>query len=327
MLLTERRTLGAGGPRISPIGLGTATWGATTDEEDAARQLKLFVRAGGNLLDTADVYAGGRSEEIIGRLLGKVVARSEIVLATKAGAVLDDPARRQDASARHLLAALDKSLAKLRTDHIDLWQLHAWDAAIPLEETLSAVDKALASGRVASVGVCNYAGWQTATAVARQLGKGAAPLVSAQLEYSLLERGIEREAVPAAADGGLGILAWAPLGRGVLTGKYRQGVPAERVKSRFFRWYVGGYLDDRRTGIVDAVIAAAAELSVPPLAVSLAWVRGRPGVAAPLVGARTVDQLAESLAPEAVALTLPDTVRERLDEVSAPYRGYPERGV
>lgn len=327
MLLTERRTLGAGGPRISPIGLGTATWGATTDEEDAARQLKLFVGAGGNLLDTADVYARGGSEEIIGRLLGKVVARSDVVLATKAVAVLDDPARRQDASARHLLAALDKSLAKLRTDHVDLWQLHAWDAATPLEETLSAVDKAVASGRVASVGVCNYAGWQTATAVARQLGKGAAPLVSAQLEYSLMERGIEREAVPAAADGGLGILAWAPLGRGVLTGKYRQGVPAERVKSRFFRWYVSGYLDERRTGIVDAVIDAAAELAVPPLAVSLAWVRGRPGVAAPLVGARTVDQLAESLAPEVVVLTLPDTVRERLDEVSAPYRGYPESGV
>ncbi|MEU9456782.1 aldo/keto reductase [Streptomyces sp. NPDC048277] len=323
----KRRTLGRTGIPVSSMGLGTATWGAATVPEDAARQLRAFVDAGGNLLDTADVYADGVSEEIIGGLLGRVVPRSEIVLATKAVGVLNDPARRQNASYSHLLKALDSSLARLNTDHVDLWQLHAWDADTPLDETLRAVDEAVASGRVRHAGICNYSGWQTAKAAVLQSADGRTPLVSVQLEYSLLERGIEREAIPAAADAGLCLLPWAPLGRGVLTGKYQGGVPKQRMRSPFFQAYVGRFLDERSAGIVAEVVSVAERLGASPLAVSLAWVRERPLVAAPLVGARTVDQLRESLADDVLDLVLPDDIRAHLDEVSAPVLGYPEQIV
>lgn len=323
----EHRPLGTTGLKVSVLGLGTSTWGATTDRDDAAAQLRSFVEAGGTLVDTADVYGGGRAEEIVGQLLGAVVRRDDIVLATKAVAILDDPNRRQNASREHLLSTLDKSLTKLGTDHIDLWQLHAWDPAVPLDETLAATDTAVQVGKVRHVGVCNYAGWQTAKAATWKQLNGVAPLASCQVEYSLLERGIEREVVPAALDAGLAVLPWAPLGRGVLTGKYRAGVPEERATSRFFKRYVGRYIEDRSTSIVEAVATAAVELAVSPLAVALAWVRGRPGVAAPLVGARTVDQLRESLAPATLALELPAEIRDCLDTASTPHIGYPESGI
>jgi aryl-alcohol dehydrogenase-like predicted oxidoreductase len=306
---------------VSRLGLGTATWGSSTPADDAALQLRAFVDAGGTLVDTADVYGAGRAETTLGGLLGTVVSRDEITLATKAAAV---PSRKPpfpvDASKRHLLAALDASLRRLGTDHVDLWQLHAWDPATPLGETLEALDTAVSSGRVRAIGVCNYAGWQLASAVSH------APVATVEAEYSLLERGIEREVLPAARYHGVGVLAWAPLGRGVLTGKYRSGVPEERRESRFFAWYVGHFLrQDRTASIVDTLVSTADGLGVSPLEAALAWVRDRPGVAAPIVGARTVDQLRESLRADAV--TLPDDARARLDEVSAPYIGYPEGGL
>jgi aryl-alcohol dehydrogenase-like predicted oxidoreductase len=323
----EQRTLGGSDLKISRLGLGTATWGATTDEVEAARQLAAFVRAGGTLVDTADVYGAGRSEEILGHLIGATVARSDIVLATKAVAVFGDPSRRQNASRTHLLATLDKSLTKLCTDHVDLWQLHAWDPLVPLEETLSAVDVAISSGRVRHAGICNYSGWQTAKAANWQRLTGRPPLVSVQVEYSLLQRGVEREVIPAAADSKLGLLAWAPLGRGVLTGKYRHGVPAGKAESRFFKRYVGQYLDERSAAIVTELVAVAERLGLSPLSVALSWVRDRPGVAALLVGARTAEQLEESLATETDPVVLPLQERARLDAVSRPNVAYPESGV
>ncbi|MGW5376643.1 aldo/keto reductase [Nocardia sp. NPDC003999] len=323
----KQRPLGTTGMNVSVLGLGTSTWGATTDRDDASKQLRVFIEAGGTLIDTADVYGGGRAEEIVGQLVGTVVRRDDIVLATKAVAVLDTQSRRQNASRAHLLSTLDRSLTKLHTDHIDLWQLHAWDPAVPLEETLAATDTAVRAGKVRNVGVCNYAGWQTAKAATWKQLNGVAPLASCQAEYSLLERGVEREVVPAALDAGLAVLPWAPLGRGVLTGKYRGGVPAERANSHFFKWYVGPYLDARSARIVDEVAAAAEKLAVPPLAVALAWVRDRNGVVAPLVGARTVDQLRESLTAATLLLELPPEIRSGLDALSAPHRGYPEIGI
>ena len=307
---------------VSRIGLGTATWGAAAKPADAREQLLAYLDAGGNLVDTADIYVDGASETLLGQLIGPVVPRSSIVLASKAAGVTGDgKPGRQDASRAHLLAALDASLASLGTDHLDLWQMHVWDPATPIEETLAAIDTALSSGRVRHAGICNYAGWQTALAAS-----GPVRIVSAQAEYSLLERGIEREVVPAAASLGLGVLPWAPLGRGVLTGKYRAGVPERRQRNPAFRWYVGHHLKSERTAdIVDEVAKAAAELGASPAAVSLAWVRDRPQVIAPLVGARNAEQLREALAAE--ALELPDSVRTRLDEVSAPYIGYPESGI
>jgi aryl-alcohol dehydrogenase-like predicted oxidoreductase len=323
----QKRLLGSSDLSVSRMGLGTSTWGLTTDKDDAARQLAAFVAAGGNLVDTADIYGAGRSEEILGQALQTVCLRDEIVLATKAGGVVGGRPGDADTSSAHLLEALDASLRRLRTDHIDLWQLHVWDPSTPLEETLSAVDIAVSSGRVRYGGICNYAGWQVAKASAWQSAHGTARLISAQAEYSLLERGIERELVPAAVDQTLGVLAWAPLGRGVLTGKYREGAPAERTSSKFFQWYVGHFLDDRSAKIVEVVATVAERLGVSPLAVSLAWVTDRPAVSAALVGARTVTQLRESISACREPLVLPVEERKLLDDVSAPYTGYPERLV
>ncbi|MEV6716785.1 aldo/keto reductase [Lentzea sp. NPDC051208] len=323
--MRRTRRLGASQLTVSPIGLGTSTWGSSTDPADAAVQLATYIDAGGNLVDTADVYGGGRAEEIIGRVLAGGLPRDSVVLATKSAAVISDGKPSANASRSYLLAALDASLVRLQTDHVDLWQLHGWDRRVPLEETLDAIDAAISAGKARHAGVCNYAGWQTAAAAVLQSAKDSSPLTSTQVEYSLLERGVEREVVPAAEHQGLGILAWAPLGRGVLTGKYRFGVPQKRADSRFFKWYVGRHLNDRAARIVDAVVSVADELDVTPVAVSLAWVRDRPGVAAALVGARSNDQLRESLA--SADLRLPEVHRQRLNEISRPYIGYPEASI
>ncbi|HEX6077689.1 MAG TPA: aldo/keto reductase [Micromonosporaceae bacterium] len=322
----RRRPLGASGLAVSRLGLGTMTWGRDTDADDAAAQLQTFLDAGGNLLDTADVYADGRSEAVVGSLLGSVVPRSELVLATKAG-LCPGADRRRNSSRAHLLASLDASLRRLGTDHVDLWQLHAYDPDTPLEEALSALDHAVSSGRARYVGVSNFAGWQLARAATWQaagLLTGRVPVVSCQMEYSLVQRGVEREVAPACGSLGVGILAWSPLGRGVLTGKYRGGTPADsRAASPHFERFIGPYLDDRSAGIVEAVATAADGLGVAPLSVALAWVRDRPGVVAPVVGARTVGQLLGSLQSDGV--TLPAEIFQALDDVSAIRLGYPER--
>ena len=220
----EKRHLGRTGLQVSRLGLGTMTWGRDTDEHEAAEQLKEFVDAGGNLVDTADVYADGGAEYLISRLTDSLIPRSELVIATKAGSV-PESARRFDGSRGHLLAALDASLRRLGTDYVDLWQVHAFDPTTPVEETLSALDIAVSSGRARYAAVCDFSGWQLAKAATWQRAHHTRmPLAGAQWEYSLLQRGIEREALPAALDAGVGILAGSPLGRGVLTGKYR-GAP------------------------------------------------------------------------------------------------------
>ena len=324
----EQRHLGTSGLTVSCIGLGTATWGRDTDEHEASDQLKAFVDDGGSLLDTADTYADGDSERVIGTLLAKVVDRDDVVIATKAGSVTGpDRGRRSDTSRRHLLQALDESLDRLGVDHVDLWQLHGWDSSTTLDETLSALDFAVASGRARYVGVSNFAGWQTAKAAGWQRSwPGRVPLASTQVEYSLLQRGVEREVVPAALDAGLSLLAWSPLGRGVLTGKYRTGIPADsRAASDHLARFVEPYLDESHARVVQAVCTAAEGLGVSPLAVALAWVRDRPGVGAPIVGARTAAQLLGILAEADVVL--PPEIRDALDDVSAPAMGYPERGA
>jgi aryl-alcohol dehydrogenase-like predicted oxidoreductase len=321
----EQRALGRSGLVVSRLALGTMTWGRDTDEDEAAMQLTAFVDAGGTLVDTADIYCDGDSERLLGRLLADVVPRSDVLVATKAvGRTAPGPMGR-GASRGHLLAALDASLERLGTDHVDLWQLHSWDDTTPLEETLAACDTAVSSGRVRYVGISNFTGWQTAQAVTWQRAwPGRAPLVSTQVEYSLLQRGVEREVVPAAEALGLGVLAWSPLGRGLLTGKYRQGAPdGSRGASPQWQGFIDGLRSATADRIVEAVVTAADGLGTTPLAVALAWVRDRPGVTAPVVGARTAAQLQSSLAAEAVRL--PAAIRTALEDVSAPYFGYPER--
>ncbi|MFJ8231113.1 aldo/keto reductase [Streptomyces sp. NPDC094448] len=321
----EQRHLGSTGLRVSRIGLGTLTWGRDTDEHDAADQLKVFWEAGGTLVDTADVYGGGDAEYVLGQLVERLVPRRDLVIATKAGSV-PDPDRRFDGSRGHLLAALDDSLQRLGTDHVDLWQVHAFDPLTPLEETLQAVDTAVTSGRARYAGVSNFCGWQLAKAATWQL---AAPgvrtrIASTQMEYSLLQRGVEREVLPAALDLGVGLLPSSPLGRGVLTGKYRSGIPADsRGASERLGAFVEPYLDETADRIVDAVTTAADGLAVTPLQVALAWVRDRPGVVAPIVGARNAQQLTAALSVE--TLSLPDEIRRALDDVSAPVHHYPDQ--
>ena len=319
----EHRHLGRTGLRVSRLGLGTLTWGRDTGERDAADQLKSFWEAGGSLVDTADVYADGGAEYLLGRLVEDLVPRSDLVIATKAGSV-PDPDRRFDTSRGHLLAALDASLQRLGTDHVDLWQVHAYDPGTPMEETLQALDIAVSSGRARYVGVSNFSGWQLAKAASWQLAApGRTPLASTQMEYSLLQRGVEREVLPAAVDLGVGLLPCSPLGRGVLTGKYRHGIPADsRGGSTDMAAFVAPYLDETAGLIVDALSIAADGLAVSPLHIALAWVRDRPGVAAPILGARNAAQLTAALSVE--SLTLPEEICLALDDVSAPLHRYPD---
>ncbi|GAA2609519.1 aldo/keto reductase [Streptomyces tubercidicus] len=320
----EQRHLGRTGLRVTRLGLGTLTWARDTDEQEAADQLKVFWEAGGSLVDTADIYADGGAEYLLGRLTEELVSREDLVIATKAGSVLEAD-RRVDGSRRHLLAALDASLERLGTDYVDLWQLHAFDPQTPLEETLQALDLAVTSGRARYVGLTNFSGWQLAKAGTWQL---AAPgvrtrLASTQMEYSLLQRGIEREVLPAALDLGIGLLPSSPLGRGVLTGKYRHGTPADsRGASEHLAAFVAPYLDETASRVVEAVTTAADGLAVTPLQVALSWVRDRPGVTAPILGARTAQQLRAALSVE--TLSLPDEIRRALDDVSAPVHHYPD---
>jgi aryl-alcohol dehydrogenase-like predicted oxidoreductase len=319
----EQRHLGRTGLRVSRLGLGTLTWGRDTGERDAADLLKAFWEAGGTLVDTADVYSDGSSEYLLGRLIEDLVPRSDLVIATKAGSV-PDPDRRFDGSRGHLLAALDASLQRLGTDYVDLWQVHAFDPTTPLDETLQALDIAVTSGRARYVGVSNFCGWQLAKAATWQRAvPGRTPLASTQMEYSLLQRGVEREVLPAALDLGVGLLPSSPLGRGVLTGKYRHSTPPDsRGGSQDMAPFVAPYLDEAARRIVDALAIAADGLAASPLQVALAWLRDRPGVAAPIVGARTAQQLTAALSVE--TLSLPDEICQALDDVSAPLHRYPD---
>jgi len=310
---------------VSRLALGTMTWGRDTDQHEARDQLEAFVEAGGTLVDTAASYGDGQSERVLGDLLEAVVPRGDVVLATKSGVLRALGSRVVDVSRKAMLDQLDASLDRLDIDYVDLWQVETWSDEVPLEETLAAVDYAVSTGRARYVGISNYAGWQTGWSASHQAAApGRAPLVSTQVEYSLVQRGIEREVVRAASSLGLGVLAWSPLGRGVLTGKYRSGTPADsRAASPHFSRFVDVYLDQRSRQIVEAVCTAAEGLAVQPLEVALAWVRDQPGVGAAIVGARTAAQLRGVLAAE--ELTLPDEIRTALDEVSAPIWGYPER--
>jgi len=314
----EQRYLGRTGLKVSRLGLGTLTWGRDTDEHEAREQLAAFAEAGGTLLDTAAGYGDGAAEELLGALLGEVVRRDDVVIATKAGISRSRGVRETNASRGYLLSTLDASLRRLGVDHVDLWQVHTWVDDTPLEETLSALDQAVSSGRAAYVGVSNYSGWQSAQAATWQRAvPGRAPLASTQVEYSLLNRKVEAEVLPAAAALGLGVLPWSPLGRGVLTGKYRSGTPADsRAASPHFASFVGAYLDDRSSRVVEAVTRAADGLEWTPVEVALAWVRDRAGVTAPIIGARTAAQLKGALSVE--QCVLPPEIVAALDDVSSP---------
>jgi aryl-alcohol dehydrogenase-like predicted oxidoreductase len=317
----KQRTVGRSGLKVSHLALGTMTWGIETDPDEAAAQLVAFHDAGGTLVDTAASYGYGETEVILGQLLADVVPRSDLTIATKAGITRTPESRTVDASRGALLRRLDESLTKLGTDYVDLWYVHYVDDAVPFEETLGALDHAVASGKARYVGVSNYCGWRLGRAGTWQHAvPGRAPIVANQVRYSLLDRGIEREVVPAAQALGVGIMPYSPLGGGLLTGKYRDGVPADSraAAARVLP------LDQSAAaaGIVEAVATAAEGLATSPVSVALAWLRDRPGVTAPILGARTLGQLTAALASE--SLELPAEIVSALDDVSAPPVDYPE---
>jgi len=314
----EKRPVGASGLQVSRLGLGTMTWGRDTDEQEAADQLRLFLDAGGNFIDTAAIYGDGDSERVLGGLIDAMAKREDLVIASKSGISIRSGERKIDNSRKALLAELYRTLTRLGTDYLDIWQVNAWDEDVPLEETLGAFDSAVSSGKVRYVGIANFSGWQTARAVTLQNPIfGKAPISSTQNELSLLNRRCEREVLSAAKALGFGFFAWSPLGRGVLTGKYRRGLPSDsRGASPHFSNFIEPYLSDKSARIVEAVLVAADGLGLSPIEIAIAWVRDLPGVSAALVGARTGAQLRGILTSENVVLPAP--VREALDEVTAP---------
>lgn len=313
----ELRRAGKSGLLISRLGLGTMTWGRDTDEHEAADQARAYLDAGGNFLDTAALYGDGDSERVIGGLIGTLFQREEILISTKAGITFQDGERVVSTSRRSLIAELDNSLTRLGTDFVDLWQVHTWDPFNPLDDTLSALDYAYTSGRARYVGVSNFGGWQSARAITRQESfPTKAPITSLQNEYSLLNRNVETEILPCAIELEVGFLAWSPLARGVLTGKYRMGTPSDsRGASPHFAGFVEPYLSERSSRIVEAVNVAAEGLGYSPLEVALAWVRDQIGVTSAIVGARTGAQLRGILMSEEISL--PYIVRSALDDASA----------
>lgn len=313
----EMRRAGNSGLTLSRLGLGTMTWGRDTDTHEAADQCRAYIEAGGNFLDTSPTFGDGDSERVIGGLIGTLFNRSDVVISTKAGVSHPGGFRTVNNSRTALIAELDKSLSRLETDYVDIWQIQLWDEHTPLEDSLSALDYAYTSGKARHVGVSNFSGWQSARAITIQESNSAkAPIVSNQIEYSLLNRSAEEEILPCARATGIGALAWAPLGRGVLTGKYRSGIPTDsRAAAPHFVKHVEPYLNEKSTRIVEAVSVAATGLGYSPLEVALAWVRDTSGITSAIVGARTGGQLRGILKSEEISL--PVIVRSVLDEISA----------
>lgn len=325
--LMPLRRLGTTGLSVSVIGLGTMTWGRDTLPDDCAGQLADFYAAGGNLVDTAASYGAGAAEETLGSLLGQVVPREDLILVSKAGVRRTRSGSVVDASRANLLRTLDESLRRLHTDYLDLWLIQSPDSAVAFEESLGALAQAVSSGKVRYVGLSNHPAWLTAraaTLLSPQVGGLSAPgLAAVEVEYSLLSRGIEREVLPAARSLRFGTLAWSPLGRGVLTGKYRSSTPPDsRAASPHLAGFVTPYLGPASRQIVEALATAAEGLGRLPLEVALSWVLDHQQISSAIVGARTIDQLRAIL--RGLDLRLPAQIRQVLDEVSAPQIGYPE---
>ena len=313
----EMRRVGKSGLSVSRLGLGTMTWGRDTDTHEAADQCRAYIEAGGNFFDTSSTYGDGDSERVIGGLIGTLFKREDVAIATKAGVSFTDGSRKVNNSRQSLIADLDKSLSRLETDYVDIWQIHAWDPHTPLEDSLSALDYAYSSGRARYVGLSNFSGWQSARAITIQESNSAkAPIISNHVEYSLLNRSAEAEILECANATETAIFAWAPLGRGVLTGKYRKGIPSDsRAAAPHFVKHVEPYLNEKSARIVEAVSVASEGLGYAPLETALAWVRDTPGITSAIVGARTGAQLRGILKSEEIVL--PEIVRTALDEISA----------
>lgn len=324
----EYRQLGRSGLRISQLTLGTMGYGGTgnfagvgqIDLAGVRRQIDIAIDAGVNLIDTADIYSRGRSEELVGEALAG--RRDSVLLATKARFAMGEGANDAGLSRHHLIESCEASLRRLRTDHIDLYQVHEWDGQTPLEETLGALEHLIDSGKIRYAGCSNFAGWQVMKALGIADRTGLPRFVSQQVYLSLQERSAEYEIVPSAIDQGLGLLIWSPLAGGLLSGKYRRGQDPPEGARHTTEWDEPPvYDEDRLYDTVDVLVEVAEAHGVSAAQVALAWLLGRPGITTVIVGARTEDHLADNLA--AATLELSDDERARLEEVSRPLLLYP----
>jgi aryl-alcohol dehydrogenase-like predicted oxidoreductase len=327
----DYRPLGTSGLHVSSLTLGTMTFGGqgnfknvgATDVEGARRQIDMCLDAGVNLIDTADIYSTGKAEEIVGEAIqGK---RDDVLLASKVRFPMGDSPNQAGLSRHHIVSGCEASLRRLKTDHIDLYQVHEWDGQTPLEETLSALQLLLDSGKVRYVGASNFAGWQLMKALGiadREPPLSGARFVSQQIYYSLQERSAEYELIPLAVDQGLGTLVWSPLAGGLLSGKYRRGQDAPEGSRHLTEWDEPPVYDEGKLyDTIDVLVEIADGHGVSAAQVALAWLLGRPSVSSVIVGARTDEQLADNL--EAAELELSVEERDRLEEVSRPPLIYP----
>ncbi len=320
---TTHRTLGRSGAAVSTLALGTMTFGAEADEATSHALMDAYVAAGGNLLDTADVYSAGTSEEIIGRWLASRPAEAaQVVLATKGRFPMGTGPNDLGTSRRHLRTALDDSLRRLGVEHIDLYQMHAWDALTPVEETLRFLDDAVSAGKIGYYGFSNYTGWQLTKAVHVARQHGWELPVTLQPQYNLLVRGIEHEIVPAALDAGIGLLPWSPLGGGWLSGKYRRDQrPSGATRlgenpERGMEAWEARNAEERTWRVIDTVAEVADQLGASSSQVALAWLAAQPAVTSVILGVRTLEQLEDNMGAASLALSAEQL--DRLTSASAP---------
>jgi aryl-alcohol dehydrogenase-like predicted oxidoreductase len=330
--LAEYRLLGRSGLRVSPLCLGTMTfgteWGWGSPKETAHRMLARYLELGGNFVDTADGYTAGTSESLIGEYLLQVGGRDRMVLATKfsLGSTPGNPNSGGNGR-KNVYRALEGSLGRLRTDYVDLYWMHAWDGITPVEEVMQTLTDLVRAGKIRYAGFSNVPAWYFARAQTLAEREGLTPIIALQLEYSLVERNIEREHVPAALALGAAVTPWSPLASGLLSGKYRRdGVKAlgEGRLPAIATYGNPGFdklFTERNWAIVDELVAVARELGAPASQVALAWISSRPGVGSTIVGASRLEQLESNLA--ALDLDVPEQLSRRLDEASRPELVHP----
>lgn len=321
----ELKQVGKSGLKVSKIGLGTLTWGRDTDILQCEEQLETFVEKGGNLIDTAPNYGDGAAEKIVGKLLENTYNRSDFVLSCKSGIKINKNASHIDISKKNLLDNLDNTLKTLGTDYLDTWFICQPDYNLPIEELVDTLEFALSTGRTKYIGLSNFPAWLSTQIHTFLSTKNQTKNITClQMEYSLLQRGIEKEVLPSCDFNNIGIFAWSPLGRGILTGKYRQGIPMDsRGATTHLYGFIEPYLNEHTAHIVEGIMVAATGLDMTPAQISLNWVTQKPFISSALVGTRTNEQLKELLQKKSVRL--PEQVEKALDTISAIEIGYPEK--
>jgi aryl-alcohol dehydrogenase-like predicted oxidoreductase len=318
------KLLGRSGLAVSELCLGTMSFGNTTSEKDSIRMIHQFMEQGGNFLDTANVYVSGRSEEIVGEAIKDF--RSEVVLATKVRMNTADHPNGAGVSRKHIMQSVEESLRRLQTDYIDLYQVHVWDHLTPIEETLRALDDLVTSGKVRYIGCSNFFAWQLMKSLACSDANRYVRFISIQPQYSLVSREMDREMMSLCLEENVGVIPWAPLGGGFLTGRYTKEEPTTgRLAAKIGEssWVLRG--TERNFTILEAVQAAAQELDKTPAQIALAWLLQRKGVTSPIFGASTLEQFADNMG--AIGWTMPSEIWNRLDEASSLPSEYPNRFI